>query len=68
MHYLLTIRREAGVVLTVAIGPKSALVPPSRMGRLLAADPSGSPLYRLTLSPAPSTCVSLFSKEKAVPR
>jgi len=54
-HYLLTVRRDTAVVLTVAIGPKSALVPPSRMGRLLAADPSGSPLYRLTLSPAPSS-------------
>ena len=53
-HYLLMVRREAGIILTVAIGPKSALVPPSRLGRLLAADRSGSPLYRLTLAPAPS--------------
>lgn len=55
MHYLLMVRREPGTVLTVALGPRSALVPPSRFGRLLAPVRSGSPLYRLTLAPAPST-------------
>ncbi|MEP7105892.1 MAG: hypothetical protein ABI838_08600, partial [Chloroflexota bacterium] len=53
MHYLLLVRRD-GVILTVGLGPRSALVPPSRLGRLLAADPPGRPLYRLTLAPAPS--------------
>ncbi len=54
MHYLLLVR-QAGVILSVGIGPRSALVPPSRLGRLLAPDPSGRPLYRLTLAPAPSS-------------
>ncbi len=53
MHQLLLVRRE-DVVVSVGLGPRSALVPPSRLGRLLAADPAGRPLYRLTLAPAPS--------------
>lgn len=55
MHYLLMVRRDAGTVVTLGLGPRSALVPPSRLGRLLAADPPGTPLYRLTLAPAPSS-------------
>jgi len=53
-HLLLLVRRE-GSVLSVALGPRSELVPPSRLGRLLAANPPREPLYDLTLAPAPST-------------
>lgn len=53
-HHLLLVRRDGGTVLTIGLGPSSALVPPSRLGRLLNPDPPGTPLYRLTLSPAPS--------------
>ena len=50
VHYVLTVRVTPAEVLTVAVGPRSALVLPGRVGRLL--DPSGRevPLYRLTLS------------------
>ena len=54
MHYLLLIRRDSATVLTVALGPASGLVPPSRMGRLLGVRAAGRPLYRLAISPAPS--------------
>ena len=51
VHYVLRVRVTPAEVLTVSVGPRSALVAPGRVGRLL--DPSGRelPLYRLTLSP-----------------
>jgi signal transduction histidine kinase len=51
VHYVLRVRVTPAEVLTVAVGPRSALVVPGRVGRLL--DPSGRelPLYRLSLSP-----------------
>ncbi len=51
---LLLVRRDEHTVVSAALGPKSVLVPPSRLGRLLASEAPHSPLYRLTLSPAPS--------------
>ena len=57
VHYLLRVRVTPSRVLTVAVGPRSELIAPGRVGRLL--DPAGweLPLYRLTLSPPadPST-------------
>jgi signal transduction histidine kinase len=50
-HYALVARADSGSVLTVVIGPRSALVAPSRLGRLLHPVAEGSPLYRLTLAP-----------------
>src|SRR5574342_44372 len=38
-------------VMTVAVGPRSELILPGRVGRLLEPARSRSPLYRLTLSP-----------------
>ena len=55
--YLLLVRRDEHTVVSAALGPKSVLVPPTRLGRLLAAEPAHSPLYRLTLAPAPSAAV-----------
>lgn len=55
VHELLLVRRDSSTILTVAIGPRSALVPLSRLGRLLAAQSPHSPLYQLTLGPAPSS-------------
>ena len=51
IHYVLRVRVTPAEVLTVAVGPRSAIIAPGRVGRLL--DPSGAelPLYRLTLSP-----------------
>ena len=52
VHYVLRVRVTPAEVLTLAVGPRSALIVPGRVGRLL--DPAGweLPLYRLTLSPA----------------
>ncbi len=51
VHYVMTIRVSPGEVMTASVGPRSRLVLPGRVGRLL--DPTGlqSPLYRLSLSP-----------------
>ncbi len=54
LHHLLLARRDSASVLVVALGPRSALVPPSRLGRLLAPASDRRPPYVLTLSPAPS--------------
>ncbi|HET8763357.1 MAG TPA: ATP-binding protein, partial [Gemmatimonadales bacterium] len=53
IHQVLALRRAPGLAITVAIGPRSALIAPDRLGRLLVA--SGEPTlpYRLALgSPA----------------
>jgi len=56
MHYLLLERLSTDRVLTVAIGPRSRLIAPDRLGRLLEVPPSGEPPYELSLSPpAPGT-------------
>jgi len=51
MHYVVIVRAGAGAVMTASIGPRSELILPGRVGRLL--DPTGarSPLYQLTLAP-----------------
>jgi len=71
--YLLLIRRDAHTVVSAVLGPKSVLVPPSRLGRLLASEPIRSPLYRLTLAPAPATMapsgeMALWRREGRVAR
>ncbi len=53
-YQLLLVRHDSAHVLTVAIGPKTGLIPPSRIGRLLGARSAGRPLYRLALSPMPT--------------
>jgi signal transduction histidine kinase len=51
VHYVLMVRVGDDEVLTAGIGPRSQLVMPGRVGRLLEPGRTGSPLYRLTLSP-----------------
>ncbi len=51
IHYLLLVRLTADEVMTAAVGPRSRLVLPGRVGRLLNPSGEESPLYRLTLSP-----------------
>ncbi|HJR51485.1 MAG TPA: ATP-binding protein [Gemmatimonadales bacterium] len=51
VHYVLLVRLGDDDVLTVGIGPRSQLVMPGRVGRLLEPGRTGSPLYRLTLAP-----------------
>ena len=49
-HYILLQRLPSGRVLTVAIGPKTRLLGPGRLARLLRAPAEGPPLYELSLS------------------
>ncbi len=55
VHYVLVVRTGPGAVMTVAVGPRSRLVPPGRLGRLLDPDRRASTLYRLTLAPPSPT-------------
>jgi nitrogen fixation/metabolism regulation signal transduction histidine kinase len=50
-HYILLQRLPSGRVLTCAVGPKSRLLAPARLARLLRAPSEGPPLYELSLSP-----------------
>ena len=49
VHHVLVQRTAPDRVLTVVIGPRTALVAPDRLGRLLAGDREATPSYRLTL-------------------
>ncbi len=52
VHYVLVARLDTASVLTVAIGPRSTLVAPGRLGRLLHPSVARvSPQYRLELPP-----------------
>jgi two-component system, NtrC family, nitrogen regulation sensor histidine kinase NtrY len=51
VHYILMVRVSRDEVMTAALGPRSKLVLPGRVGRLLDPGSQQSPLYRLTLSP-----------------
>ena len=50
IHYLLLDRLTDGSVLTAAVGPRTVLIPPDRLSRLLEPPARGAPLYELTLS------------------
>jgi hypothetical protein len=51
VHYVLLVRLTPDEVMTAAVGPRSELILPGRVGRLLDPSRLESPLYRLTLSP-----------------
>jgi two-component system, NtrC family, nitrogen regulation sensor histidine kinase NtrY len=51
IHYVLMVRVSPDEIMTAAVGPRSGLVMPGRVGRLLDPGSPQSPLYRLTLSP-----------------
>ncbi len=57
VHYILLARVADDEVMTASVGPRSQLVTPGRVGKLLEPGRVRSPLYRLALSPAagPST-------------
>jgi two-component system nitrogen regulation sensor histidine kinase NtrY len=50
VHYVLLVRTGASAVMTVAVGPRSRLVPPGRLGRLLDPERRAATPYRLALS------------------
>ena len=51
VHYVLLVRIAPKTVMSAAIGPRTALIPRGRLGRLLDPTPTNIPLYSLTLSP-----------------
>ncbi len=51
VHYVLLVRTGAAAVMTVAVAPRSRLVPPGRLGRLLDPERREATPYRLALSP-----------------
>ena len=52
VHYVLLVRLESDQVMTASIGPRSELIPPGRVGRLLNPARRSAPLYQLALSPS----------------
>jgi signal transduction histidine kinase len=59
VHYVLLVRVTPEEVMTASVGPRSQLVTPGRVGRLLEPARAESPLYRLTLSPASAPSAQL---------
>lgn len=51
LHYLLLEEIDTATVLSVAIGPQSRLIGPSRLGAILRLPNDPAPLYDLSLSP-----------------
>jgi two-component system, NtrC family, nitrogen regulation sensor histidine kinase NtrY len=51
VHYVLIARHRDGEVITTSVGPRSELILPGRIGRLLDPGSRNQPLYTLTLSP-----------------
>lgn len=54
VHHLLLVREDSGHVLSVALGPRTGLVAPARLGRLFGGQLRRNALYQLSLAPAPS--------------
>jgi two-component system nitrogen regulation sensor histidine kinase NtrY len=52
VHYVLLSRVSPATVMTASVGPRSELILPGRVGRLLDPSRHNAPLYTLTLSPA----------------
>jgi len=50
VHYVLVVPFAGGDVLTVAVGPRTRLLPPDRTARFLRGDPGVEPPYAITLS------------------
>jgi signal transduction histidine kinase len=51
VHHVLLVRLRPGEVMTVSIGPRTELIPPARVGRLLDQSRQNTPLYTLNLAP-----------------
>ncbi|MFL5403884.1 MAG: sensor histidine kinase [Gemmatimonadales bacterium] len=51
VHYVLLVRVGRGAVMTASVGPRSELILPGRVGRLLDPSRHRAPLYTLTLAP-----------------
>jgi two-component system, NtrC family, nitrogen regulation sensor histidine kinase NtrY len=55
VHYVLVLRTTPQEVMTASVGPRSELILPGRVGRLLDPSRHNAPLYTLTLSPPGGT-------------
>jgi two-component system nitrogen regulation sensor histidine kinase NtrY len=55
VHYVLLLRVSHQDVMTASVGPRSELILPGRVGRLLDPSRHGPPLYTLTVSPPSGT-------------
>lgn len=51
VHTILLQRLEDGSVLTAAVGPRTRLLGPTRLARLVRPPPEGAPLYEIRLAP-----------------
>jgi signal transduction histidine kinase len=51
VHYVMLVRVTPHAVMSASVGPRSELILPGRVGRLLSPSQQQLPLYRLTLSP-----------------
>jgi two-component system nitrogen regulation sensor histidine kinase NtrY len=58
VHYVLLVRLGGEEVMTASVGPRTELILPGRVGRLLDPSRHQAPLYTLTLSPPGGTDVS----------
>jgi len=50
VHYIATVRVASGHAITVAVGPRSQLIPEAPLGRVIEPAPDRRPLYRLSLA------------------
>jgi two-component system nitrogen regulation sensor histidine kinase NtrY len=59
VHYVLAVRAGADLVMTASVGPRSELILPGRVGRLLDPARNSEPLYTLALTPPTSDSSAL---------
>jgi signal transduction histidine kinase len=62
VHHVLLVRLRPGEVMTVSIGPRTELIPPARVGRLLDPSRQNTPLYTLSLAPPGSPATDSVSR------
>ena len=66
VHYVLIAPVQGGGVLAVGVGPRSRLVPSSRLARFLHGDPAAVPPYTISLSlPSPAAATAQVAWERA---
>jgi two-component system, NtrC family, nitrogen regulation sensor histidine kinase NtrY len=52
IHHVAAARLDSSRTITIVVGPRSQLISPAPLGRLLEGGPERTPLYRLSLVPA----------------
>ncbi len=64
VHYVLAVRTGQDRIMTASVGPRSELIVPGRVGRLLEPARQSAPLYTLALTPPTAT----FEGDRRGPR